>query len=506
MTTGSARTESKMAPFALTKTERVREFYDRSVENLERFRERNAYYYGQLSALARDLIGPGKRILDIGCGLGFLLNDLEPSRGVGIDLSPEIVAAAKERFPHLEFHAMDIQTGRIDGQFDVVMFVNAIGDIEDIWRAFRNIRKNCTPETRVVILNYNYLWAPMLKFGETIGKRMPQPNLNWLNFDDISNLLYLNGFESIRMGYTTIMPVGIPILSDFVNRYIAPFPIVHRLGLISYIVARPMPGGLRPEREYTVSVICPVRNEAGNIEDAVTRLPRMGKHTELIFVDGNSDDGTREKILEMIEKYSGRHDIRLVDQGDGKGKGDAMRKGYAAATGEVYMILDGDLTVPPEDLPKFYHAIEEGRGEFVNGSRLVYPMEGHAMRPLNVIANQFFALVFSFLLGQRLKDTLCGTKVLRRSDYEKIAAARAYFGDFDPFGDFDLIFGAARQNLRIVEMPIRYRDRTYGDTKISRFRHGWLLLKMCVVALKRVKFRIPAPSMDGGVHGRPDRP
>ncbi|MEK8022928.1 MAG: glycosyltransferase [Candidatus Hydrogenedentota bacterium] len=500
MTSTSSELPGGMPPFALTKTDRVREFYDDSVDNLEEFRRKNAYYYGQLSSLARDLIAPGKRILDIGCGLGFLLNDLAPSRGVGIDLSPAIVDAARLRFPHLEFHAMDIQTARVEGEFDVVLFANSIGDIEDIWRAFRNIRKNCTQDTRIIILNYNYLWAPILKLGETIGKRMPQPNLNWLNFDDITNLLYLNGYESIRMGFTTILPVEIPLLSNFINRYIGPFPLVHRLGLINYTVARPMPGGLRPEREYTVSVICPVRNEAGNIEDAVTRLPRMGKHTELIFVDGNSDDGTREKILEMIDKYAGRHEIRLVDQGSGKGKGDAMRKGYAAANGEVFMILDGDLTVPPEDLPKFYHAIEEGRGEFINGSRLVYPMEGKAMRPLNVIANHFFALVFSFLLGQRLKDTLCGTKVLRRSDYDKIAANRHYFGEFDPFGDFDLIFGAARQNLRIIEMPIRYRDRTYGDTKISRFRHGFLLLKMCLVALQRVKFRIPAPGAQDRNH------
>lgn len=459
-----------------------------SAEEIGRFRKRNAYYYEQLTALAKDLVGPGKRILDVGCGLGFLLNDLAPARGVGIDLSPSLIEDARRRFPHLEFETADIQTRTVEGVFDVVLFVNSISDIKDIWSAFRNIRKNCLPDTRVIIINYNYLWEPILKFGERIGKRMPQPDFNWLNFDDISNLLALNGLETIRMAHATLLPVRIPLVSNVINRYIAPLPLIHRLGLINYTVARPMPAGIR---QYSVSVICPVRNEAGNIEDAVRRIPRMGKHTELIFVDGNSTDGTREKILEMIAEYEGRLEIRLIDQGDGNGKGDAMRKGYAAASGDVFMCLDGDLTVAPEDLPKFYAAIEEGRGEFINGSRLVYPMEGQAMRDLNVLANKFFALVFSFLLGQRLKDTLCGTKVLRRVDYDRIAANRAYFGEFDPFGDFDLLFGAARQNLKIVEMPIRYRDRTYGDTKISRFRHGFLLLGMCWIALKRLKFRIP---------------
>jgi len=455
---------------------------------IERFRTRNAYYYEQLTSLARDLIGPGKRILDVGCGLGFLLNDLRPAHGLGIDLSPALIEEARRRFPHLEFEQKDIQTETVEGVFDVVLFVNSIAAIKDIWSAFRNIKKNCLPDTRVIIINYNYLWEPILKFGERIGKRMPQPDFNWLNFNDISNLLALSGLETIRMAYSTLLPVRIPLVSNAVNRYIAPLPLIHRLGLINYTVARPMPAGIQ---QYSVSVICPVRNEAGNIEDAVRRIPRMGKHTELIFVDGNSTDGTREKILEMIKQYEGRLEIRLIDQGDGNGKGDAMRKGYALASGDVFMCLDGDLTVAPEDLPKFYAAIEEGRGEFINGSRLVYPMEGQAMRDLNVIANKFFALVFSFLLGQRLKDTLCGTKVLRRVDYERIAANRAYFGEFDPFGDFDLLFGAARQNLKIVEMPIRYHDRTYGDTKISRFRHGFLLLGMCWIALKRLKFRIP---------------
>lgn len=480
----------KSDELALTKTDGVRAYYDANVEIYEKFRQRNSYYYGQLAILARDLVGADKTVLDIGCGMGFLLNDLKPRRGVGVDLSPNAIASAKNKFPHLEFHALDIQKQTVEGTFDVILFTNTLGDIEDIWRAFRTIRKNCTPDTRVVILSYNYLWAPVLKFGELIGKRMPQPGLNWLNLDDLDNLLYLNGFHSVRSGYATALPVWIPVISELVNRYLTPWPILHRLGLINYIVARPM-AHLRPEREYTVSVICPVRNEAGNIEAAVRRLPRMGKHTELIFVDGNSNDGTREKILEVIDQYAGRVDISLVDQGDGHGKGDAVRKGFAAAAGEVLMILDGDLTVPPEDLPKFYAAIEEGRGEYINGSRLVYPMEGNAMRPLNLLGNKFFALAFSFLLSQRLRDTLCGTKVLRKSDYDKIAANRGYFGEFDPFGDFDLIFGAARQNLHIVEVPIRYRDRTYGDTKISRFSHGWLLFKMCGVALKRIRFRIP---------------
>jgi glycosyltransferase involved in cell wall biosynthesis len=238
--------------------------------------------------------------------------------------------------------------------------------------------------------------------------------------------------------------------------------------------------------EPSVTVVIPCRNERGNIESAVRRTPRMGRETDIVFVDGSSTDGTPAEIERVIAAHP-EWRITLLHQGSGTGKGDAVRKGFAAATGDVLMILDADLTVPPEDLPKFYRALASGKGEFINGTRLVYPMERQAMRTLNLLGNKFFSLAFTWLLEQRFRDTLCGTKVLFRRDYEKIAANRAYFGDFDPFGDFDLIFGASKLNLRIVEVPVRYRERTYGVTNIRRFSHGWLLLRMCVLAFYKLK-------------------
>ena len=115
-------------------------------------------------------------------------------------------------------------------------------------------------------------------------------------------------------------------------------------------------------------------------------------------------------------------------------------------------------------------------------------MEKEAMRFLNLCANKFFSITFSWLLGQSVKDTLCGTKVLWKKDYERIAANRSFFGDFDPFGDFDLLFGAAKANLHIMDIPIRYRDRTYGSTNINRWSHGLLLLRMFIFAARKLKF------------------
>ncbi|HVO67736.1 MAG TPA: glycosyltransferase family 2 protein, partial [Syntrophales bacterium] len=262
-----------------------------------------------------------------------------------------------------------------------------------------------------------------------------------------------------------------------------------KLCITNYTIAKPSP--LQAEEQYknkySVSVIIPARNESGNIENAVQRMPLMGTHTEIIFIEGNSSDDTWRRIKEVYEKYKDTYDIKIAQQ-DGKGKGDAVRKGFDMASGDILMILDADLTVPPEDLPKFHYAIASGKGEFINGSRLVYNMDKKAMRFLNLLGNKFFSLMFTWLLDQRFKDTLCGTKVMFKRDYEQLKVGRKFFGEFDPFGDFDLIFGASKLNLKIVEIPIRYKERTYGSTNISRFKHGLILLRMCLFAAKKIKF------------------
>jgi glycosyltransferase involved in cell wall biosynthesis len=270
------------------------------------------------------------------------------------------------------------------------------------------------------------------------------------------------------------------------NRVVAKLPFIERLCLMEWIVAKPVS---KPKdlKALSCSVIVPCRNERDNIEKAIIRTPDMGREMEFIFVDGRSNDGTVEEIERVIKQFPAKK-IKLLHQPEPKGKYDAVKIGFDAAQGDVLMILDADLTVPPEDLPKFFNALSEGKGEFINGTRMVYPMEKEAMRLLNLFGNKFFGMAFSYLLEQRFSDTLCGTKVFTKKNYERIKTGRKYFGDFDPFGDFDMIFGASKLDLKIVDLPIRYRERVYGTTKIRRFFHGWLLLKMCAVAMRKLKF------------------
>ncbi len=468
----------------MTKQEKIR-YFDSLASERDRWREKNRFYHEEIERYLRYLIPLGSSIIEIGCATGDTLASLNPGRGVGIDISPGMIEIAKRKHPHLEFRVDDFEALSIDEKFDYVLIDGTIGHVDDIQLAFSQLHRVCKPQTRVIIVYYNYLWEPVLKFAEAVGLRMKHLLEHWLPLDDIANLLYLNNFEVIKKGYRCLLPVYIPFVSTFCNRFLANMPFFWKLSLNEIIVARPL--SLRkPPQEVTCSVIIPCRNERGNIEQAVLRTPNMGKHTELIFVEGHSRDGTLEECERVKEKYKER-DITVLVQ-DGKGKGDAVRKGFAHAKNDVLMILDADLTVAPEDLPKFFEAIVSGKGEFINGSRLVYQMEKEAMRFLNLLGNKFFSRAFTYLLEQRIRDTLCGTKVLWREDYERIIAGREYFGNFDPFGDFDLLFGAAKLNLKIVEIPIKYRERTYGRTQISRFRHGWLLLKMTLFAIKKIKF------------------
>ncbi|NJL55602.1 glycosyltransferase [bacterium] len=465
----------------------IRDRFDRLAPKRERWQQRASYYYRQQQNYYRFLIPEGARVLELGCGLGDLLAALNPKRGVGVDFSTEMIRLASQRHaqqPNLEFITADLEIIELNETFDFIILCDVIGHLIDVESTFKQLKPLCTPNTRVIISYYNFIWEGLFQLAETLRLKMPQQQQNWLSPHDIAGLLQLADFEVVKSEKKILIPKNLPPFTQLVNKYLATLPILNNLCLCSHFVARLQPNQSE-QQSLSTTIVIPCRNEKGNIEPAIQRLPQFGSHQEVIFVDGHSTDGTVAEIERVMVAYP-NVDIQLLIQ-DGKGKGDAVRKGFAAATGDVLMILDADLTVPPEDLPKFYQAIASNKGEYINGSRLVYPMEDEAMRFLNLLANRFFSVVFSWLLNQPIKDTLCGTKVISRENYAKLAANRKYFGEFDPFGDFDLILGASKLNLKFVEIPIRYRDRTYGSTNISRFKHGFMLLGMTIFAFRKLK-------------------
>lgn len=447
---------------------------------------KNKYYHQEALSFFRFTIPQHSSVLHVNCRNGYLLEAIRPQRGVGIDLDAVSVRQAQERYAAFDFYACSLESMPQQDPFDYIILSLATMEAYDIQDLLNALRSVCHPGTRIILDSYAALWEPVLTITAKLGLRRPTHFKNWISRNDLHTFLHMSGFEVVTQGDYMMMPVYIPLISWFCNKILIHIPFVKRLCLHQWIIARPQAVNRNPDT-IKVSVVIPCRNEQGNVEDAVLRIPHMGAGTEIIFVEGNSTDNTLQEIKRVAQAYPEKNISWMVQ--DGKGKGDAVRKGFAHAMGDILMIQDGDLTAPPEELPKFFNALVQGKGEFINGSRLVYGMEDKAMRFLNLLANFFFGQLFSWLLGQKVKDTLCGTKVLWAHDYKNIVANRGFFGDFDPFGDFDLLFGAAKLNLKIIDMPVHYKNRTYGETNIRRFVHGWILLGMSMIALKKFKFR-----------------
>ena len=462
--------------------ERIRNHLARIAPRREIWINRNTYYYELLSRLLCFLVEPQKKILSVRCGTGNLLAVVRPCAGKGVDICPEIVAIAQQRNPSFELAVAfpDKEEFRKvfepDEKFDYILF-NDIGDTVDVLEALRNLKPLCQRQTRLLITTYNHLWEPLVSFAEWVGMKVPRTEQNWLSIADVRNLLTLAGFEALETHRIVLLPKYIPLLSGFLNRFCARLPFLSKLCMTQVVVARMLPPPVSPE-ELSVSVVIPCKNEKGNVEGAVRRIPGLAARTEIIFCDDQSTDGTAEEVLRVQAAYPEKN-IRL-ECGPGVCKSRNVWTGFNAATGDILMILDADLTTIPEELPYFVDVIASGQAEFVNGSRLVYPVPKGAMNGANMLGNKFFSVAFTYLLGQRVKDTLCGTKVLWRSDWERIKPMLGSWGTQDRWGDYELLFGAAKLNLKILDLPVHYQERIYGSTKMTKvFRNGLVMLKMC---------------------------
>ncbi len=464
----------------------AREYFDTQADMRLKWRRKSRYYHDSMETFIGFLVPRGSSVLQVGVESASLFNQLAPKRGLGIHVSKRIIEEVKKHGVPRNVVFNQAELSHVKEMFEYVVIADTLGHVDDIEEVLREAAARISWRGRIVVTQHSALWGPILRLTSALGLRVPYRMENWISRADLENFAHLAGLEVVRSGTRMLFPKYVPLVSTFFNTYLANIFPFNRLGLYHYVVLRKQDAH-SPIANPSLSIVVPARNEAGMIERIVAELPALGAFTEIIFVEGHSKDNTWEEIQRVAKKYGAQKKI-LIAQQEGKGKGDAVRKGFDMATGDILTIYDADMTVPAADVEKFYRALVEGRGDFINGSRLVYPLEKESMQFLNLIANKFFGLAFSWLLNSRLKDTLCGTKMLWREDYKEIQDGRAFFGDFDPFGDFDLLFGAAKLNRKIVDMPIHYGERTYGTTNIQRWSHGWLLLKMTVFALRKIKF------------------
>jgi CheY-like chemotaxis protein len=471
------RAPESWGPDALNEVREARRAHqDATAGRRDEWIRSNGYFYDRLKRALQFIVEPHKRVLELRCETGHLLASLIPSYGVGVEISDAMVECARSHYPDLHFVKSDPEALELNETFDYILF-NHIFDTVDILRALERIRQHCTPETQIIVINYNHLWQPILELASKIGLRSRFVEPNWITENDIRGFLKLAGFHPVRKHRLVLFPKPIPFFSSVMNEFLARLPGLRRLCLMQVMVARPHAPPKR-EADVTVSVVIPCRNEVGNVHHAVKRIPEMGGQTEILFCDDQSTDGTAEEVRRMQECYPDK-DIRLVE-GPGICKAENVWAGFRAARGDVLMILDADLTVMPEELPMFLRALVASRGGFANGSRLVYPMPHLAMKFANMVGNKFFGLVFSFLLDQRIKDTLCGTKVLWRTDWLRMEPNLGSWGSKDLWGDYELLFGASKLHLEIVEVPVHYQERIHGVTKMTKvFSNGLRMLRIC---------------------------
>ncbi|MAJ24210.1 MAG: glycosyl transferase, partial [Rickettsiales bacterium] len=476
-----------MVPVVISQRKKyIKDFFNSAKLNRSDWLKKGKTFHAEDRKFLKEIIPENSNVLELGCGNGHLLANLKPKYGLGIDFSKKLINEAKNTFKSLNFIEADIESfpkSLGNKTFDFVIICDTIGYLEDVAETLENLHKFFDENTRLIVSYYSPIWSPFLNLASLFKLKMANINSTLLTPTDIYNFLQGARFETVRIERKILLPFKLFGIDRFINRYIAPLPLFSNVCLRHYNISRSL-NAIKKKQIKSASIIIPCKNEKGNIESAIKRIPRFTDNIEVIFVEGNSNDGSWKEINRVIKhnkvKKSGIK-IKAFKQ-PSKGKADAVFFAFEKASNDILIILDGDLTVAPETLIKFWQKIQSGEAEYVNGTRLIYPMDNNAMRFLNYIANKLFSILFTWLLGQRFTDTLCGTKVLSKKNYLRAKNKNKDLGDFDPFGDFFIIFGASRLCLKISEVPIRYKARVYGETQISRFSHGILLIKMLFFA------------------------
>lgn len=454
----------------------IKEHFNLIAKDYDNWKQKNSYYYNWLKSFIRRRVCPQSKVLEIGTGTGEILTAAEPSVGVGIDISPEMIKLAKEKFPKLNFFAASIEEFQCQDKFDYIIMADLIDHVYDAAEVLEKVHKFCHPRTKIIITTINPWWEPIFFLMEKFKAKMPEGPHNFFERRTLIKFMEFLDFSVSDTGYLLLFPKYIPFFSWLANTVGIKIWGLNKFSLVHYMALKPLP---RNETDLGLgcSVVIPCYNEEGNILEAIQRVPNMGEKTEIIVVN----DGSTDKTADIVRKLQGNYqNLKLVDYSPNRGKGYAVSRGFEAATQDVIMILDADMSVMPEELPRFFEPLNKGLCNFVNGTRLIYPVEKQSMRFLNLLGNKIFSLIMTFITGQHLTDTLCGTKALYKNDYK-------YFKmGIDKWGDFDLLFGAAKAGHKIIEMPVHYRARRAGESKMKAFRHGIQLLSACFKGFKEI--------------------
>ena len=452
----------------------VETHFDLIAKDYDKWKKKNSYYYDAIKAFAKKVVCPGSKVLEVGCATGEILASAKPSIGVGIDISSKMIELARKKFPQYTFIHSAIENFQYPETFDYIIMVDLLDHVYDISDIFESLYKFCHPTTKIIITTINPWWGSLLSFMEKIKAKMPEGEHNFIDRRNLTKIIEFLDFSIFYSGYLLLVPKHIPLISFLANTIGVRTWGINKLSFVQYMLLRP---ALRNENDlgFGCSVIIPCYNEAENITEAIKRIPKMGRETEIIVVDDGSKDETANTVRKLKNDYP---NLKLIEYSPNKGKGFAVKQGFDLATQEILIILDADMSVAPEELPRFFNLLNQARCNFVNGTRMIYPLQKQAMRFLHLFGNKVFSLIMSFFIEQSLTDTLCGTKALYKKDYQRMRMG------LDRWGDFDLLFGAAKLGNKITEMPVHYRERKAGESKMKTIRHGFQLFRACFRGFK----------------------
>lgn len=419
----------------------------------------------------------GKRILIIGGNISEEAIRFAPSYSAelfsGKDAFPGRASGGYQNVTYLNKGLLDFEA---DETYDYIIFYESLNYEGDLYSIFRKLKKIIHRDSKVFVIEINPFILFLLKILSRVGLLVPDFKRNMLHLSDLENLVNIFGFDIVDKGYRFAVPFKIFGLGDVINSILPRVSLLRNFCFGQYIVFRlhPLEAG---KQNLSCSVVVPCHNEEGNIADCIARIPNFGAWREIIVVDDGSTDRTKDMVKKIMR---GRSDIRLISYEKNCGKGYAVNIGWQEAKGDVFMMLDCDSTTPPEELALFHEAMEYG-AEFVNGTRVIYPREKNSIPFFNRLGVTFFAHLISWITQKRISDTFCGTKVFLKK-YWNCFQIKEFL-----WGDWDLFFTAARYRMKMLELPVHYKTRKHGVTKMRPVKHGIILLLKSVEGLRVVK-------------------
>tara|TARA_B110000977_G_scaffold125183_1_gene160299 strand:+ start:1495 stop:2904 length:1410 start_codon:yes stop_codon:yes gene_type:complete len=454
-------------------------YYLKNKESRENFLKKKNFLFDEISKALNYLINDSNYVKFFCCGNSSIVNKVN-SKNIYIN---EINNTFINSLTKSEIKKEDEINKNLN--FDHIV----IADIEHqkfITKNLIDLNEKIDNECRVIVLSKSIFWSTLINFYKKIKNIGPDKN-NFLPYSNLRKIFLNTNFEIVKNEKIIFFPFQFSLLTKFINQ-IFRFPVLNFFCMINLTVLKKVQKKNYQAEGKKISFIIPCKNEGGNIKFFYEKIINSTINAEFLFGNDNSSDNTLDEIKKLQQAIPNK-EIKIYD-GPGVCKSENVYKGINLASGEIILIYDADLTVSFDDLVNSINLLLKTDADFINCTRMIMPQQKNAMKFLNFYGNLFFAFLFSILFKQKITDTLCGTKIFFKKDWEQIKKYNNTWGAKDLWGDFDLLLGAYKNNLKIVENPISYTDRKEDETKMTGIiKNSIRMLIITFVAYYKLRIR-----------------